>query len=84
MFEIWRHIRTGERYLVVVRDGRANVAAGPLPPEDDTRVVLETRGNQNHNPRALLDMRRMLGDYAREYTTDARGSAAAIADTLPQ
>jgi hypothetical protein len=50
MFEIWRHRASGERFLVVVRDGRVTVAAGPLPPGDDPRRVLETHGCQAHQP----------------------------------
>ena len=32
MFEIWQHIQSGRRYLVVVRDDQVWVAAGPLDP----------------------------------------------------
>jgi hypothetical protein len=69
MFEIWRHRSTGERFLVVVREGRVNVAAGPLGADEDPRQVLETHSNQNHNPLALLDMQYTPEAYAREYTT---------------
>jgi hypothetical protein len=78
MFEIWRHRTSGERFLVAVRDGRVNVAAGPLPPGKDPRRVLETHGCQAHNPLALLDIRRTPGAYAREYTTDRRGRAVPV------
>jgi len=78
MFEIWRHRGSGERFLVVVRDGMVNVAAGPLAPGDDPRRVLETRGNQNHNPHALLHMRRVPGAYLREYTRNQRGQAIPV------
>lgn len=80
MFEIWRHRATGERYLVVVRDGQVNVAAGPLGAHDDPRRVLATHGNQNHNPMALLDLRRSPRAYVREYTTDRAGQVVAVAD----
>jgi hypothetical protein len=75
MFEIWRHRGSGERFLVVVRDGQVNVAAGPLLSDDDPRQVLETHGNQAHNPLVLLNMRRAPEAYAREYTTNRRGHA---------
>ena len=76
-FEIWCHIDSGERYLVVVRGGAATVAAGPLAPRDDPRRVLETHANQNHNAWALLDMRKAPQDYVREYTTGPDGRAVA-------
>jgi hypothetical protein len=79
MFEIWRHRGSGERFLVVVRAGRVNVAAGPLPPGEDPRRVLETHGCQAHNPPALLHMRRVPQAYARECTTDERGRAVPVA-----
>jgi hypothetical protein len=80
MFEIWRDRGTGERYLVVVRDGMVIVAAGPLARGDDPRQVLATHGNQQHNPVALLAMRRLPGAYIREYTTDRTGQVVAVAD----
>jgi hypothetical protein len=79
MFEIWRHRTNGQRFLVVVRDGQVTVAAGPLPPSDDPRRVLETHGTQAHNPLALLDMRRAPRAYVREYTTDKHGRAVPVA-----
>jgi len=78
MFEIWRHTATGQRFLVVVRNDRVMVAAGPLGVDDDPRRVLETHGNQNHNPQALLHMRREPEAYAREYTIDRSGHAVAV------
>ena len=78
MFEIWRHRTSGERFLVLVRDGRVNVAAGPLLAGDDPRFVLETHGNQAHNPKALLNMQRVPQDYVREYTTDTRGQVVPV------
>jgi hypothetical protein len=83
MFEIWRHLGSGERYLVIVRAGLPTVAAGPLPPGSDPRVVLESRGNKQHNAWALLSMRRAPAEYAREYTTDKHGRAVAVADGTP-
>jgi len=80
MFEIWRHTDTGERYLVVVRDGVVNVAAGPLLPHEDPHRVLETRSNQHHNALALLEMRRSPWQYRREYTTDEHGRAVPVPD----
>src|SRR5262249_44471652 len=55
MFEIWRHRGSGERFLVVVRDGQVNVAAGPLLSDDEPREVLETHGNQAHNPPGAVE-----------------------------
>jgi len=81
VFEIWRHIASGERYLVLVRAGQVDVAAGPLPPGDDPGVVLERHANQRHNPTALLHIRRAPHEYAREFTTDAQGRAIAVPDT---
>ena len=75
MFAIWRHRSSGERFLVVIGDGQVNVAAGPLLDGDDARQVLETQGNQAHNPLVLLDMRRVPQAYVREYTIDKRGQA---------
>lgn len=83
MFEIWQHRASGARYLVVVYDGAACVAAGPLPASDDPRRVLETHGNQSHNPKALVDMRRMPEAYRREYTTGLGGHAVAVPDPSP-
>ena len=74
MFEIWRHVRSGERFLVVVRDGVVNVADGPLRAWQDPHEVPETRGNLEHNPRALLHMRRAPHEYVGEYTTGGDGS----------
>ena len=73
MFEIWRHVDSGERFLVVFRDGLVSVAAGPLSPDDDPRHILETHGNQNHNPLALVSMNRERGEYVREYVADIHG-----------
>jgi hypothetical protein len=78
MFEIWRHPGSGERFLVVVREGQVNVAAGPLSSDDDPREVLETHGNQAHNPRVLLNMRRAPQAYVREYTSNRRGQAVPV------
>jgi hypothetical protein len=78
MFEIWRHITTGQRYLVVCRENRATAAAGPLPEFQDPVRVLEQHGNQEHNPYALLDMRRSPESYVREYGLDRRGHAIAF------
>jgi hypothetical protein len=80
VFEIWRHIATGERYPVAVREGTANVAAGPLRAEDDPRCVLETHGNQRHNPRALMRMRHAPQEFVREYATGRDGRAIAVED----
>ena len=78
MFEIWRHAVSGERFLVVVREGAATVAAGPLAAHDDARYILETHGNQNHNPWALLGMRRAPEEYIREYARDRHGHIVAL------
>ena len=80
MYEIWRHAETGKRFLVVVRDGRATVAAGPLAVWDDPRRVLETHGNQNHNPWELVKMRHAPGEYIREYTSDRPGRVVDAGD----
>jgi hypothetical protein len=80
MFEIWRNTESGERYLVVARDGDAFVAAGPLADHEDSRRVLERHSNQHHNTWALLDMRRRPAVYRREYTTDRRGRAVPVSD----
>ena len=78
MFEIWQHLPSGQRYLVVVRSGHVNIAAGPLAPEDDPRRVLETHGNQAHNPGALLDIHHHPDAYRREYTTVPDGCAVRV------
>jgi hypothetical protein len=78
MFEIWRHRVSGQRFLVIVRDRAVTVAAGPLDVNDDPRRVLETHSNQNHNPAALMHIRRAPDQYLREYTTDAAGHAVAV------
>ena len=78
MFEIWEHHKTGERYLVVVRDGEVNVAAGPLPRYADPRRVLETQSEQHHNTAALLDIRRAPEAYHRLYTRDHRRRVTAV------
>ncbi len=83
MFEIWRHVETGARYLVVNRGGRVNVAAGPLAEHDDPRVVLQWHTNQNRNPWALLDMRRRPQDYEREYTKDKHGQVVQLSQQAP-
>ena len=80
MFAIWRHRETGRRYLVVERDGIVSVAAGPLDRHDDPRRILETHGNQEHNARALLEIRRHPEQYLREYSTDRTGRAVPVAD----
>ncbi len=80
MFEIWRHIASGARYLVVVRGGVVNVAAGPLTPDQEPRATLERHLNQHHNPQALLDLRKYPEDYVREYTTDKQGRAVPVTD----
>ena len=81
MFEIWQHIASGARYLVVVHAGVVSVAAGPLQPWEDSRETLETHGNQHHNPWALLDMRKTPQAYRRTYTTRADGQVIAVSDT---
>jgi hypothetical protein len=73
MFEIWRHIATGRRYLVVCRDGRATAAAGPLREIEDPIHILEAHGNPSRNPHALLEMRKSPQNYVREYVQDRRG-----------
>ncbi len=78
MFEIWRHRASGERYLVLVRDGAPNVAAGPLGADEDPRTTLERHANQHHNARALLDLRRNPRAYIREYATDEEGRAVPL------
>ena len=78
MFAIWGHRSSGERFLVVIGDGQVNVAAGPLLDGDDARQVLETHGNQAHNPLVLLDIRRVPKAYVREYATDKRGQALPV------
>ena len=78
MFEIWQHTESGRRYLVITRGGMVTVAAGPLGAHDDPRRVLETHGNQNHNPQALIDIRRTPAAYRREYTTDTNGHAVEV------
>ena len=78
MFEIWRHVGSGARYLVVVRDGMVNLAAGPLRWGEDPCRVLETHSNQEHNPMALLHIRRAPQEYVREYTTDRDGRAVPV------
>ncbi len=80
MFEIWRHSASGDRYLVAVRDGVVNVAAGPLTPDQEPRATLEQHLNQHHNPRALLDLRKFPEDYTYEYTTDKQGRAIPVTD----
>ncbi len=75
MFEIWEHVPSRRRYLIVVRDDQVWVAAGPLDPTDDPRRVLETRGNPPPNSKALLQMHRAPEAYRREYTTGADGRA---------
>jgi len=57
-----------------------NVAAGPLGPHEDPRTTLAGHLNQNHNPQALLHLRRAPGEYAREYTTDKQGRAVPVTD----
>ena len=79
-FEIWRHKDNGRRYLVVYRDGQALAAAGPIGDHEDPRQVLETHGNQRHNPGALLEMRRAPDRYVREYAADIHGRVFMLAD----
>ena len=69
MFEIWRHVDSGERFLVLFLAGLATAAAGPLQPHEDARRVLATRAHQVHNAGALLTMRRAPGEYMREYAS---------------
>ncbi len=84
MFEIWRHSTSGDRYLVAVRRGVVNVAAGPLTLGQEPRATLERHANQNHNPQALLHIRKFPKDYVREYTTDKQGRAVPVTDqSLP-
>jgi hypothetical protein len=82
--EIWRHCSIGEWFLVLVRDGRANVAAGPLTSADDPRRLLEARGNQAHNPSVLLNMRRVprCRDAGRPRSTTIIGFAISIRSPL--
>ena len=80
MFEIWRHRARGERYLVVVVDGRATAAAGPLASDDVPRAVLAQHANQHHNPSALLHMRKVPHEYAREYASDRPGRVVRLPD----
>jgi hypothetical protein len=80
VFEIWRHVASGARYLVVVRDDQVTVAAGPLNPDDDPRLVVAGRTNQQHNPRALLHIRKTPLEYEREYASVQPGHVAAITD----
>jgi hypothetical protein len=80
MFEIWRNTESGERYLVIVHDGRVLVAAGPLEAHEDARQVLERRANQHHNPWAVMDMQHRPTVYQREYTSDRRGRAIPVSD----
>ena len=80
MFEIWRHRPSGKRYLVAVRGGVVNVAAGPLKPYEEPRDTLERHANQNHNTWALLDLRQFPEEYVREYTTDQQGRAIPVTD----
>jgi hypothetical protein len=86
MFEIWQHRGTGERYLVVYREGVVSVAAGPLRPYEDPIRVLETQSNQNHNPRALLAMHQQPGAYRREYSRDHHGVVRPVpaAEAMPR
>jgi hypothetical protein len=78
MLEIWRHVDSGERYLVVIVHGVVSAAAGPLSPWEDPRWVLETRGNQRHNAQALLHMRRWPGEYLAEYRLNEKRRATPI------
>jgi hypothetical protein len=80
VFEIWQHLESGERYLMVIRGGIVEVAAGPLRAWDDPRWVLETHRNQEHTARALLHMRRAPHEYAREYTTGPDGGAVHVGE----
>ncbi len=80
MFEIWRHITSGDRYLVAVRRGVVNVAAGPLTLGQEPRITLERHANQNHNPQALLHIRQAPHAYVREYITDKEGHAIPVTD----
>jgi len=80
MFEIWRHVDSGERFLVIVLGGVPTMAAGPLRPHEDPRLVLATRAHPGHNARALLGMRRAPGEYVREYASDRPGRVVALPD----
>jgi hypothetical protein len=80
MYEIWRHLDGGARYLVLVRAGRATAAAGPLRPHEDPRRVLAERANRAPNPRALFHMRRAPGEYVREYARRRPGRVVALPD----
>ena len=84
MFEIWRHVDSGERFLVMVLAGLATAAAGPLQPHEDPRRVLATRAHQGHNARAMLTMRQAPGDYVREYASDRPGRVVALPDAPPE
>ena len=79
-FEIWWRRGSGERYLVVVRDGTVWVAAGPLAAHADPRAILARHGNQHHNVSALMDMRRTPGHYLREDTSNVPGEVVALPD----
>jgi hypothetical protein len=59
--------------------GRSVRPLDPLQPYEDPRRVLEQRSNQEHNPQALLLMRRRRQDFVREYTTDRGGPATRTA-----
>jgi hypothetical protein len=73
MFEIWRHIASGQRYLVRYHTDKVHTAAGPLRADDNPVRVLETRDNRAQNPKVLLHMQKAPGAYEREYTTGEGG-----------
>jgi hypothetical protein len=63
LIELWRHRRTGLAYMVVVRDGVAVDAAGPLV---EGEAVMFQRGvAEGQNLQALADMQWAPQDYLR-------------------
>lgn len=80
MFEIWRHRRSGERYLVAYHFSKVNACAGPLRAYEDPVKVLETHSNQNHNTMVLLAMRANPEDYQREYWQDEDGKVVRVGE----
>jgi hypothetical protein len=80
MFEIWRHVATGERYLVALHDHQVLAAAGPLMASEDPVQTLASHANQRHNPRALLAMTKARDDDVREYTSTLFGHVVQVPD----
>jgi hypothetical protein len=75
MYEIWRHRATDKRYLVLIRDGAALVAMGPLLAGEDPSAALEAAAFRGYDPRALLQMRAASDSYDREYAIGGGGKA---------